>query len=145
MSGPTIVPMTSRPAYCAAMLERLEAHQGFHTEHVPYGLANALRIRAGSVGVEVLICMRVIFMKASGEGFIAGVDEVRPTKDGSALDLVLGPFAPFYNTGIPEDTPIRRSGVSMLFGIKHRALTFWPRERQGDIGYISPQQLPSLT
>lgn len=145
MNGSTIVPMMSRPAYCAAMLDRLSGvHQGFHTVQVTYGLANAVRVLSGSVVAEVLLEMFVIFMKASGEGFIACVDEVRPTNEGAAFDLVLAPFAPFHNTGVPEDTPIQRLGVSVLFGIKHRALVYRPRERQGDIGYISPQQLPSF-
>lgn len=145
MSGPKMVSMTSRPAYCAAMLDRLEGrHQGFHTVHT-YGLANAVRVLPGSVVAEVLLEMFVIFMKANGEGFIACVDEVRSINEGAAFDLVLAPFAPFHNTGVPEDAQIKRSGVSMLFGIKHRALAYRPRERRSDIGYLSPQQLPSFT
>lgn len=144
MSGQRIVEMKSRAAYCEAMLARLEANQGFHTVPAVYGLANALRILPGSVWADVLLTMQVIFMKADNEGFIAGVDEVRLVKDSIAFDLVLGPLAPFYNTGIPESTPLRRSGVSMLYGIKHRYLAYRPRKRENDIGYFVPQQLPSF-
>ncbi|MBM5790054.1 hypothetical protein FJZ23_03145 [Candidatus Parcubacteria bacterium] len=140
-----VVQLTSRAPYCGRVLARLEAHQGFHSVPVDYGLANALRVLPGNVHLNLLSQMYVVFRfeknRMTGEGWIARIDEIRSVPHLSAHDLVLAPFAPFRNTGV--ETPITQSGAHVLFGTRHRRLEYRSRESRNDVGYFVPQMLPS--
>lgn len=143
MSGPRIIDLASRRDYSAKMLLRLEAHEGFHSVAMGYGLANAIRLFHGGVPFEHIRGMFIVYRRSMREEWIAGIDEMRsvPGQYG-AVDLVLAPFVPFTQTGIRM--PIQLLGVHMLMGASHRALAFRPRRRLDDICSFEPPLLPPL-
>ena len=140
MSEPRIIDMASRRDFNERMLARLVGHQGFHSDHVGYGLGNVLRILPGTVSADVISTMLITFLQPSG-AWLARIDEIRPVKDEEALDLVLAPFVTFSQTGVCQ--PIKSAGVNVIYGVTHKWLVYSRRSREDDIGYIRPPLLPS--
>lgn len=125
MKSGRVVPLCTQHAFGARVLQRIVAHQGFHTVERDGYTGDALRVILSDQGLgHELLQMYVVFIDFE-EHYIAKVECVTVSGE-FERDLLLGPFGEFNQTG--PGGSIVQPGVHMLFGAIHTRPEFRVRK-----------------